>query len=178
MKKRKFLFFFRRFRRHLVITVSKAGREPGMREDRGSAKKNPETLSLGFQDLILRKMGLEPTRYEYHKILSLARLPIPTLPHAADFRQRNVFYHYVLLKSTVFFKRVIYVFSDESYIPKNIMDRDIGRECQEQNKACHLHIIQHLLADGFMPDGLDQVRKQLSAVQRRERNQIHDAQIC
>ena len=28
-------------------------------------------------------MGLEPTRYCYHKILSLARLPIPTLPHNA-----------------------------------------------------------------------------------------------
>ena len=26
-------------------------------------------------------MGLEPTRYCYHKILSLARLPVPTLPH-------------------------------------------------------------------------------------------------
>ena len=25
-------------------------------------------------------MGLEPTRYYYHKILSLARLPVPTLP--------------------------------------------------------------------------------------------------
>ena len=30
----------------------------------------------------LRKMGLEPTRHCWHKILSLARLPIPTLPHA------------------------------------------------------------------------------------------------
>ena len=30
----------------------------------------------------MRKMGLEPTRYCYHKILSLARLPIPTLPHS------------------------------------------------------------------------------------------------
>ena len=29
----------------------------------------------------MRKMGLEPTRYCYHKILSLARLPVPTLPH-------------------------------------------------------------------------------------------------
>ena len=28
----------------------------------------------------MRKMGLEPTRYCYHKILSLARLPVPTLP--------------------------------------------------------------------------------------------------
>ena len=29
----------------------------------------------------VRKMGLEPTRCSQHKILSLARLPIPTLPH-------------------------------------------------------------------------------------------------
>ena len=28
----------------------------------------------------MRKMGLEPTRHECHKILSLARLPVPTLP--------------------------------------------------------------------------------------------------
>ena len=30
----------------------------------------------------MRKMGLEPTRHECHKILSLARLPVPTLPHS------------------------------------------------------------------------------------------------
>ena len=30
---------------------------------------------------LLRKMGLEPTRCNHHKILSLARLPVPTLPH-------------------------------------------------------------------------------------------------
>ena len=29
----------------------------------------------------MRKMGLEPTRCCHHKILSLARLPVPTLPH-------------------------------------------------------------------------------------------------
>ena len=29
----------------------------------------------------MRKMGLEPTRHCCHKILSLARLPVPTLPH-------------------------------------------------------------------------------------------------
>ena len=28
----------------------------------------------------MRKMGLEPTRHRCHKILSLARLPVPTLP--------------------------------------------------------------------------------------------------
>ena len=32
----------------------------------------------------MRKMGLEPTRCNHHKILSLARLPIPTLPQAID----------------------------------------------------------------------------------------------
>lgn len=35
--------------------------------------------------LCVRKKGLEPSRYCYHKILSLARLPIPTLPHRAFF---------------------------------------------------------------------------------------------
>ena len=29
-------------------------------------------------------MGLEPTRHECHKILSLARLPVPTLPRTND----------------------------------------------------------------------------------------------
>ena len=32
----------------------------------------------------MRKMGLEPTRCNHHKILSLARLPIPTLPQAIN----------------------------------------------------------------------------------------------
>ena len=32
------------------------------------------------ETLLMRKMGLEPTRRDRHKILSLARLPIPTLP--------------------------------------------------------------------------------------------------
>ncbi len=29
----------------------------------------------------MRKMGLEPTRYCYHRHLKPARLPIPPLPH-------------------------------------------------------------------------------------------------
>ena len=32
----------------------------------------------------MRKMGLEPTRCNHHKILSLARLPVPTLPQAKN----------------------------------------------------------------------------------------------
>ena len=30
---------------------------------------------------LMRKMGLEPTRYCYHRHLKPARLPIPPLPH-------------------------------------------------------------------------------------------------
>ena len=42
-----------------------------------SKRAKPSGLTL-FD--FLRKMGLEPTRHECHKILSLARLPVPTLP--------------------------------------------------------------------------------------------------
>ncbi len=53
------------------------------------AQKNLQTDVCRF--LIVRKMGLEPTRHCCHKILSLARLPIPTLPHACNgvFRAAN-----------------------------------------------------------------------------------------
>ena len=36
------------------------------------------------EPLNMRKMGLEPTRCNHHKILSLARLPVPTLPQAIN----------------------------------------------------------------------------------------------
>ena len=39
--------------------------------------------------IILRKMGLEPTRCNHHKILSLARLPVPTLPLSAPRKKYN-----------------------------------------------------------------------------------------
>ena len=35
---------------------------------------------------LVRKKGLEPSRCNHHKILSLARLPIPTLPHSVVLR--------------------------------------------------------------------------------------------
>ena len=44
-------------------------------------------------------MGLEPTRHECHKILSLARLPVPTLPHIPLFLY---FYHKALNYTTIF----------------------------------------------------------------------------
>ena len=37
----------------------------------------------------MRKMGLEPTQPESYKILSLARLPVPTLPHRLLKLSRN-----------------------------------------------------------------------------------------
>lgn len=36
---------------------------------------------------VMRKMGLEPTRHCWHKILSLACLPIPALPHVSYFSE-------------------------------------------------------------------------------------------
>ena len=39
----------------------------------------------------MRKMGLEPTQLESYKILSLARLPVPTLPHLSICRSQLSF---------------------------------------------------------------------------------------
>ena len=50
-----------------------------MRKTVFEATKKPLKIK-GFS--LMRKMGLEPTRHECHKILSLARLPVPTLPHS------------------------------------------------------------------------------------------------
>ena len=47
-------------------------------------------------------MGLEPTRRCRHKILSLARLPVPTLPHATVSREQWKYYHHGMRKSTHF----------------------------------------------------------------------------
>ena len=48
-------------------------------------------------------MGLEPTRPIGHKILSLARLPVPTLPHLFPvIRQHMELYHLYVDSSTVF----------------------------------------------------------------------------
>ena len=43
-------------------------------------KRKNRTEYVLFRAVKLRKMGLEPTRHCCHKILSLARLPVPTLP--------------------------------------------------------------------------------------------------
>ena len=58
-------------------------------------------------------MGLEPTRYCYHKILSLARLPIPTLPHTFNCcvalitrQQQYLFYTIIVNLSTLKFKKM------------------------------------------------------------------------
>ena len=50
----------------------------------------------------MRKMGLEPTRCNHHKILSLARLPVPTLP--LTFTTQIIFYYRMKQKSISFFK--------------------------------------------------------------------------
>lgn len=42
---------------------------------------NKKRFGLFQSALLMREMGLEPTRPIGHKILSLACLPIPALPH-------------------------------------------------------------------------------------------------
>ncbi len=37
---------------------------------------------MGAKGKLVRERGLEPPRVLPHKILSLARLPVPPLPHA------------------------------------------------------------------------------------------------
>ena len=54
---------------------------PGFKERFALTSKRAKPFGLTLFD-VMRKMGLEPTRYCYHKILSLARLPVPTLPHS------------------------------------------------------------------------------------------------
>ncbi len=53
----------------------------------------------------MRKMGLEPTRHECHKILSLARLPVPTLPQTGlSNRPKNILLYTRLKVNTLFSK--------------------------------------------------------------------------
>ncbi len=47
-------------------------------------------------------MGLEPTRCNHHKILSLARLPVPTLPPALT---TQVIYYYQVFKKSIHFSK-------------------------------------------------------------------------
>ena len=46
-----------------------------------SETKKEQVFRLALILFQMRKMGLEPTRLYKHKILSLACLPIPALPH-------------------------------------------------------------------------------------------------
>ena len=52
----------------------------------------------------MRKMGLEPTRHECHKILSLARLPVPTLPRTGLSNRPKIIILYPFSKVNTYFK--------------------------------------------------------------------------
>ena len=43
--------------------------------------------AIRFKQKIMRKAGLEPARYCYHRHLKPARLPIPPLPHFVRYIQ-------------------------------------------------------------------------------------------
>ena len=61
---------------------------------------------------MLRKMRLELTRYEYHKILSLARLPIPTLP-----RTESIIPEHYLCVNTYFRESKKYCYCSQLFCP-------------------------------------------------------------
>ena len=59
----------------------------------GYTKKAPGSMPEAFSYHPVRKMGLEPTRCKHHKILSLARLPIPTLPRTVVAISQRLIYN-------------------------------------------------------------------------------------
>ena len=74
---------------------------------------------------LMRKMGLEPTRHYWHKILSLACLPIPALPHTHDFfiaRQDIILsLHLVYVNIFSYFFTKIYFKNIHKMIDNNIL---------------------------------------------------------
>ena len=57
------------------------GKAPEIQSTKKSLYLFRNLINTTILECSMRKMGLEPTRHECHKILSLARLPVPTLPH-------------------------------------------------------------------------------------------------
>ena len=57
------------------------GKAPGIQSTKKSLYLFRNLINTTILECSMRKMGLEPTRCDHHKILSLARLPVPTLPH-------------------------------------------------------------------------------------------------
>ena len=84
-------------------------------------KRKNRTEYVLFRAVKLRKMGLEPTRHCCHKILSLARLPVPTLPHA--YRTRRIIslfspkvnYIFTFCRNPGFFLFFTWIFSNYKY---------------------------------------------------------------
>ena len=70
---------------NLLQSGEKRSEQSGLQNPTAHPIKTTQTtnfFSAGLSmDILVRKMGLEPTRHCCHKILSLARLPVPTLPH-------------------------------------------------------------------------------------------------
>ena len=57
----------------------------GLEKERSFFLQRKKTQVFRLESFV-RKMGLEPTRCNHHKILSLARLPVPTLPRIGCFK--------------------------------------------------------------------------------------------
>ena len=80
-------------------------------------------------------MGLEPTRHECHKILSLARLPIPTLPRTNDIIAKE--------DQTLVFVEVKYRKDDKKGYPAQAVDQ---RKQQKIRKSAMIYLKKNHLS--------------------------------
>ena len=94
----------------------------------GKRKASGFHLRLSFS---LRKMGLEPTRYCYHKILSLARLPVPTLPHNAPRKNDNTI---IQNKCQFLFSKIPVIKNQQINFPITGILRSIAAQKKDRTK--------------------------------------------
>ena len=76
-----YLLLYSDFGRYLRFNWCQYAKELFCLQQKNLLRKTKEALKIKAS-FFLRKMGLEPTQLESYKILSLARLPVPTLPQA------------------------------------------------------------------------------------------------
>ena len=97
-----------------------------------AAKKSlylSESDKYSDSKVLMRKMGLEPTRCNHHKILSLARLPVPTLPHTG----------YLFFLPTR--NNIPQFFPFGKYFFKFFILKKISKKLKKQLTNLHLYII-------------------------------------
>ena len=86
----------------------------------------------------MRKMGLEPTQLESYKILSLARLPVPTLPHFSICGSGcSLSEQPTKIDNTIIFKKMSTTFVQDLFYPAAWLNLfHISGESRDPVKSC------------------------------------------